>query len=93
MAGYAVIARIGRVEPHLTLGDLERDLVRDLGHDQEVARALGAVMGADSLDQGDVSIVIVREPAIGRLAERLDRMRELWTQTTFYLFDADSWRT
>jgi hypothetical protein len=37
--------------------------------------------------------VIVREPAIGRLAERLDRMRELWTQTTFYLFDADSWRT
>jgi hypothetical protein len=94
MAGYAVIARIGRVEPHLTLGDLERDLVRDVGRDPEAAwLAQGTDAGPRAVDAGDVSIVIVREPAIGRLAERLDRMRELWTQTTFYLFDADSWRT
>ena len=29
MAAYAVIARIGRVDPHLTLDDLERDLDAD----------------------------------------------------------------
>jgi hypothetical protein len=27
-----------------------------------------------------------------RLAERLDDLRETWSQTTFYLFDPESWR-
>lgn len=31
------------------------------------------------------------EPANG-LAERLDRVRDRWTQLTFFLTDPDSWR-
>jgi hypothetical protein len=83
MAAYAVIARIGRVEPHLTVRDLERDLeasdLRDEGLSTEAPTA--------------ASLQIVREPELGPLAERVLRMRELWRQTTFYLFDPDSWRT
>jgi hypothetical protein len=78
MAAYAVIARIGRVDPHLSVRDLERDL------DDDPTSGGGT---DDSIEAVDLR----SEP--GRLEERLMRWRELWTQTTFFLFDAESWRT
>jgi uncharacterized protein YhbP (UPF0306 family) len=40
-----------------------------------------------------VAVDVVRAPEPGRVAEWFRQARELWTQTTFYVFDADSWRT
>lgn len=84
MAAYAVMARIGRVDPHLTVYDVERHVDRDGGH--------GMGPPADVVD--DVAAVesdVASDP--GPIAERVIRARELWRQTTFYLFDANSWRT
>lgn len=81
MAAYAVVARIGRVEPHLTVRDLERDL-EDVTSD----RGLHA-------DASIVAVDIMGAPETGRIVEWIRRFRELWTQTTFYVFDSESWRT
>lgn len=82
MAAYAVIARIGRVEPHLTMHDLDRVL------------ALGdASDGLETVDEVEVTVADMSAPDAGPIAARLTRWRELWTQTTFYLFDAESWRS
>jgi hypothetical protein len=82
MAAYAVIARIGRVDPHLTLHDLDEILDADEGDDS------GLPADAPTLA---LEVVSVDEP--DRLAEWWSRAREVWKQTTFYVFDADSWRT
>jgi hypothetical protein len=82
MAAYAVIARIGRADPHLVLGDLDRDLDAGDGPDGVLPVDV-AVLAAD----------VVRADGPDRLAEWWSRARELWKQTTFYVFDADSWRT
>jgi hypothetical protein len=83
MAAYAVMARIGRADPHLTVYDVDRDVDRDIGE--------MTGLPADLVD--DVAAVesdLASDP--GPIAERLIRARELWRQTTFYLFDANSWR-
>jgi hypothetical protein len=80
MAAYAVIARIGRVDPHLSV----RDLDRDLDDDERGGRGLPTAMSTEEIEL---------RAEIGPIAERVLRWRELWTQTTFYLFDAESWRT
>ncbi len=82
MAAYAVIARIGRADPHLVLGDLDRDLDADDGPD-----------GVFPVDVAVLAADVVRADRPDRLAEWWSRARELWKQTTFYVFDADSWRT
>ena len=82
MAAYAVIARIGHADPHLVLGDLGRDLDADDGPD-----------GGLPDDVPIVAVDVVRTDGPDRLAEWWSRACELWTQTTFYVFDADSWRT
>lgn len=38
------------------------------------------------------AMVDIDGAAPSRLGERWRRIVELWSQTTFYLFDADSWR-
>ena len=43
-------------------------------------------------DECAVAIDLGSPPAPSRLAERWTRLRELWAQTTFYLFDGDGWR-
>ena len=83
MAAYAVIARIGRVDPHLTIHDLDQDLDDD---DDGSDRGLPS-------DRPALAVDVVRAPEPGPIAEWFRRARELWTQTTFYVFDADSWRT
>ena len=82
MAAYAVIARIGRADPHLVLGDLERDLDADDGPDGGLPADV-PILAAD----------VVRPDEPDRLAEWWSRAREIWKQTTFYVFDADSWRS
>jgi hypothetical protein len=81
MAAYAAMARIGRVDPHLTLRDI------DVEDEPRPPAGLAADRAADAatLENDRVS-----EP--GPFAERMARMGQLWRQTTFYLFDAESWR-
>jgi hypothetical protein len=80
VAAYAVIARIGRVDPHLTV----RDLDRDLDDDERTGRGRTVAASTEEVEL---------RSEVGPIAERVLRWRELWTQTTFYLFDAESWRT
>jgi len=82
MAAYAVIARIGRVEPHLTLHHLDR-----------VVAPGDASDAIEPTDDMEVTVADVWASDAGPIAARLIRLRELWTQTTFYLFDAESWRS
>ena len=81
MAAYAVMAHIGHVDPHLTMHDIDVD--------DEPRPPAG--LAADSISDGaTVEADRVSDP--GPFAERLARLQELWRQTTFYLFDAESWR-
>lgn len=80
MAAYAVMAHIGHVDPHLTLHDIDVD--------DEPRPPSGHA--ADPISGATVELDRASEP--GPFAERLARVQELWRQTTFYLFDADSWR-
>jgi hypothetical protein len=84
MAAYAVMARIGRVDPHLTVYDVEREVDRDTGDRTGLPADLVEDVAAVESD-------VASDP--GPIAERVIRARELWRQTTFYLFDANSWRT
>ena len=76
MAGYAVIGRIGRVDPHLA----GRSPVAPAGWG--AAEAAGAAQG-DALVGETLDVV---------MEERWAHVREIWAQTTFFLFDANSWR-
>jgi hypothetical protein len=76
------MARIGRVDPHLTVLAVARDDDPD-----DDGRGLRAIATDDI---AAVESEHVSEP--GTIVERLIRARELWRQTTFYLFDANSWR-
>ena len=83
MAAYAVMARIGRVDPHLSVLEVARD--DDPEDDAGRGLRFSASDEAPALESEQAS-----EP--GTIVERLIRARELWRQTTFYLFDANSWR-
>lgn len=76
MAAYAVIARIDRVDPHLA------------GR-PPASRADWSVVEAVDPAQ---SVDLVGRPLGSAVAERWAHVREIWAQTTFYLFDAESWR-
>ena len=81
MAAYAVMARIGHVDPHLTLHDVP-------ARDDELGPP-----GGSHIESEDVAALEADHPSEpGEIVERLRRMKDLWRQTTFYLFDADSWR-
>lgn len=85
MAAYAVIARIGRVDPHLARRDIDLDF--------------GVEDGPPTSDPGlpddraALAPVLVERAALDPFDDRLTRFRERWAQTTFFLFDAESWRT
>jgi hypothetical protein len=83
MAAYAVIARIGRVDPHLTIRDLDVDLDRDDARPDRGLPADAPTIVNDRLDG----------PGLGdRLGDHLGRLGEAFSQATFYLFDPESWR-
>ena len=82
MAAYAVIARIGRADPHLTLHDLDDELDLDDPRDGP----------GGSIDAPAV-VERPREPTrLERLAEQLFWLRVSLGQLTFFLFDPESWR-
>jgi hypothetical protein len=81
MAAYAVMAHIGRIDPHLTL--------RDVKPDDEPRPPAG--LSADSISDAAV-LESERTSDPSPFEEKIARMHELWRQTTFYLFDAESWR-
>jgi hypothetical protein len=78
MAAYAAIGYIGRADPHLTVRDLDCDLGDDDG-------------GGRPPDVADLPTLEIRRSEPGRFTERLICARELWVQTTFYLFDGKGW--
>jgi hypothetical protein len=83
MAAYAVMARIGRVDPHLTFLDVRNDA----DGDDDAGRGLHSLANEDL---PALESEVASNPGV--IVERLIRARELWRQTTFYLFDANSWR-
>ena len=89
MAAYAVIARIGRADPHLTVRDLDHDLDRDRDDDP----------GAPGPDRGfpsEASVVDIDRfegaTFVERISEGIAGVRESFGMMTFYLFDPQSWR-
>jgi hypothetical protein len=76
MAAYATMVRIDRVKPHLA------------GH----GRASPAEWTASEPLVGPESIDLVGRPLLPHVAERWMSLREVWAQTTFYLFNAEGWR-
>jgi hypothetical protein len=83
MAAYAVIARIGRVDPHLTLRDLEVDLDRDAAGPDRGLPADAPTTVDDRLDGSTWG---------ERLGDQCARLGEAFSQMTFYLFEPESWR-
>lgn len=85
MSGYAVSARIdqGRlrvVATFLLAADADPDAATDRGR---VPAAPGAPGFA-----ADLADTAVHDDLI----DRIEALRERWSQLTFYLFDADGWR-
>jgi hypothetical protein len=78
MAAYAVIARIDRVDPHLA------------GWSRMPAPPTARSV-VDEIEPSE-AFDLVGRPDPQSLAERWARVRESWSQTTFYLFDPESWR-
>jgi hypothetical protein len=76
MAAYAVTARIERVHPRVA---------RWTGAGQPDRAAEDPILEPEAID-------LVGRPLAAIVAERWARIREAWAQTTFYLFDPDSWR-
>jgi hypothetical protein len=76
MAGYAVIAWIDRVDPHLAGRPPTSTTDWPVGETLDPAQAVD----------------LVGRPLESIVAERWARVREVWGQTTFFLFDANSWR-
>jgi hypothetical protein len=85
MAAYAVIARIGRVDPQLTLRDLDVDLDRD-APDPPLPR------GGFPADTPAVIDRFAGPTIAERFSDQLSMLREALGQMTFYLFDPESWR-
>jgi len=79
--GYATCARIERARP--------RFVVAGPGFDGP-SRAPSGVAESALADHRPVELVGV--PLDERLAQWLAGVRETWSQTTFFLFDPESWR-
>jgi hypothetical protein len=76
MAAYAVTARVEGVRPHVA---------RWTGASQPEDAAVDPILEPDAVE-------LVGRPLAAIVAERWARIREAWAQTTFFLFDPDSWR-
>ena len=76
MAAYAVTARVERVRPRVA---------RWTGASQPDHEAGDPIPGPEPVE-------LVGRPLAAIFAERWTRIREAWAQTTFFLFDPDSWR-
>jgi hypothetical protein len=79
MASYAVQVRIDGVRPQRP-GSPTRGAHATLAHE------------IDPLDRDRAPVDLVGRPLGEVVAERWARIREACRQTTFFLFDPDSWR-
>lgn len=88
VAAYAVIARIGRADPHLTVRDLDDDLDRDdFDPGSPVPdRPLASEPSVVEIDGGE------RATFTERISDQIAGVRESFGMMTFYLFDPESWR-
>ena len=78
MSAYAATARIDRVAPRLVIGA------------RPGSRRRPRALRAREPDESVVDVVAVDDD--DPLVDRLTAVRERWSQLTFYLFDAESWR-
>ena len=84
MSGYAASARLRGGAPRFVAADGPRP--------GEVPRTSATLTASVvPFDDGDW-IELVGRPLGQRVAARWDSIRETWSQTTFYLFDPESWR-
>ncbi len=77
MSSYVVLVRVEGVRPHRMPRVADR---REPTIRQHVPETVGGARMQDERRTGPT------------VAERIDRAREIWAQTTFYLFDPESWR-
>jgi hypothetical protein len=76
MAAYAVTARVERAHPRVA---------RWTGASRPGRVTVEPILEPEAVD-------LVGRPLAAIVAERWARIREAWAQTTFFLFDPDSWR-
>jgi hypothetical protein len=100
MAGYAATARLApdaarlgrpsRLESAPAARRGSEPPARPARHDAPVP--VSAPPDAETGHAWFEEIRSVRAPSPAALRDRIDRLREVWTQATFYLFSPDSWR-
>jgi hypothetical protein len=82
MAGYVAHARIGQARPHRPAAGTSVD-----------RSSQAPVRAAAYPDQRDPDCVELTGTSLdARLGLWLAGVRETWSQTTFFLFDPESWR-
>jgi hypothetical protein len=102
MSGYAASARLRGGSLTLTLagGRIGRQLAEtaDMAEMTEMAEMAEMTEMAGDDAVGGSGVRSTTEPeadgpsSLGRLAAFMDDLHEAWLQTTFYLFDPNSWR-
>lgn len=80
MSGYTASARLHGGSP--------RFIAAGPGRPAEFAGAVATVAAWLERER----LAASRRPIRERLTGRLNDLRETWSQTTFYLFDPESWR-
>ena len=80
MSGYVAIARIEGVRP--------RPVGAEPRARQDPERTAAARVRADEAALADLTETAVTDSLI----ERAEALRERWSQLTFFLLDAESWR-
>ncbi len=94
MSGYAASARLQGGSPRFV------PISRSGFDDATAVLACDAAARLDALDRAPIDLVgrpfgkrpFGKRPFGERLAARWDDLRETWAQTTFFLFDPESWR-
>jgi hypothetical protein len=90
MAGYAVTARVERVEPRLAAWSRARE---PLASDRWVSDDRhGPAPSSDTLPSDEYVVDLVGQGFDRTLADWIAGIRESWSQTMFFLLDPDSWR-
>jgi hypothetical protein len=79
MPGYAVLVRVEGVRP------------QRVPHGPVAPGTLSRQAPVD-LGDGPAQLLTDLRGAGRTMSDHVDRFREIWAQTTFYLFDPESWR-
>jgi len=100
MAGYVAVAVLGASEiridrPGEGLAPMGRSVARTPGGRSPGGPLAGGAMAgwvADGSPTPFEDLAVVRSFSSEQLRERLAAARRIWAQSTFYLFDPESWR-